>query len=88
MDPALLKIRRERAELLAAELAAETGIPASCILGRTRDPEVVPVRHRLWRMLNESGLSSKSIGAALGVDHTSVCKALRKIRRADRSEAA
>lgn len=78
MDPSLLQIRRDRARLLAEALAEETGIPSSSILGRSRDPEVVPVRHRLWRMLWDAGLSMSALGEVCGVDHTTIRAALRK----------
>ena len=78
MPPELLAIRRERAQALAEELAAETKIPVDCIMGDSHDPNVVEVRHRLWRMLHESGLSTPAIGAAVGRDHTTILAALKK----------
>lgn len=77
-DKALLKVRQERARLLAVALEQETGIPADCILGRGRDAQVVAVRHRLWRMLHESGLSFVAVGMVVGCDHTSVRHAVKK----------
>jgi hypothetical protein len=78
----LFAIRRERAELLAAKLSEETGIPVECILdSRVRDPEVVPVRHRLWKMLHETGLSKASVATVCGHNHSTVYYALSGKKR-------
>ena len=81
MSPGLLLARRERARLLAEALQAETGIPAECILGRERDPQVVTQRHRLWMMLIDSGLSQSAVAQVLGFDPTSILYAVRKNRQ-------
>ena len=78
MDPELLAIRKERAKLLAEAIAEEHALTASSILGRGRDPQVVAQRHRLWRMLWDSGLSSNAIAQICEVDHSTVLYALRK----------
>jgi chromosomal replication initiation ATPase DnaA len=80
VSPALLKVRLERVQALAASLAAETGIPAEDILGRSRERAVVAVRHRLWSALYNTGLSMPIVAELVGVDHTSVLAALRKRR--------
>lgn len=77
MDPALLEIRRERMRILADWLAEETGIPASSILGRSHDAMAVAVRHRLWRIMRDSGLSINAVSMVVGRHHTSVMYALR-----------
>ncbi|HVH46901.1 MAG TPA: helix-turn-helix domain-containing protein [Labilithrix sp.] len=68
----LTGIRRERARVLAEALSKETGIPVEGIMGRSHDPEIVPVRHRLWLMLRETGLSFPAIASAVDRDHTTV----------------
>lgn len=78
MDDAMLELRKERARLFADQVAAESGLPVSSILGRSRDPEVVAARHRLWLRLYDSGLSMLTIARLMSVDHTSVIGALRK----------
>lgn len=74
----LCSIRRERAQKLAEALSEETGVPLESILGDDRDPEVVPVRHRLWLMLRETGLSFPAIAAAVGRDHSTIWAGVRK----------
>lgn len=77
MDPALLEIRRERMRILAEWLAEETGVPASSILGRSHDAVVVAARHRLWRVMRDSGLSVNAVAIVVERHHTSVLYALR-----------
>lgn len=78
MSAELLQLRRERASALVESLAQETGIPVDCIMSRSHDPQVVAVRHRLWVMLHDSGLSIGAIGKVLGRDHTTILYGLRK----------
>ena len=78
MDADLLKIRRERARLLAEKLAEEHTLTADSILGRGRDPQLVAQRHRLWRMLWDAGMPSSAIAQVCEVNHSTVIHALRK----------
>jgi hypothetical protein len=88
MDPELLAIRKERAKLLAETLATEAGIPVGCVFGKSRDPEVVAVRHRLWAMLFDSGLSILAVATVVGVDHCSVIYVLKKVLGVEAYKAA
>ncbi len=81
MPAELLAIRKERARTLAETLAQETGVPVADILGRRRFAAVVAVRHRLWRMLRDTGMTYLDLAEVLGVDHTSVIAAVKKARR-------
>lgn len=80
MVGALEEARRERARRLAEALSEETGVPADAILGRDRDPEVVVVRHRLWRMLLDTGMSYSAIARAVGKNHATVMYGCKKAR--------
>lgn len=88
MSPELLEVRRERALLLAAELSRETGVPVRDILSRDKDPETVAVRHRLWAMLNDAGMSLSVIGAVLDRDHTTIRAGVIKARQRAQERAA
>lgn len=86
MSPELLAVRQERVRLLAATLAAETGIPVSDILGSSKEAAIVAVRHRLWSMLRETGLSLPALAAVLGRNHTTILAGIR--RHAERTGPA
>lgn len=93
MSPQLFALRKARAMWLAESLSEETGIPIADILGDTRDPGVVAVRHRLWTILYDSGLSYPTIGRLLGRDHTTIRAGIRKtfaqqVERAERAKGA
>lgn len=88
MDAVLLRIRRERAEHLAAALEAETGLPAGLLLGRSRDRAVTTLRRRLWTMLFDSGLSISQVAQVVERDHSSVIQALRKHMGAEQYASA
>jgi chromosomal replication initiation ATPase DnaA len=83
MSPALLAIRKERARLLAEMIGEEMGLPPEDILGVGRDRVVIAARHRLWRMLIDSGLSLNVVAEVVNCHHTTIHYAMRKLRRAD-----
>jgi chromosomal replication initiation ATPase DnaA len=52
--------------------AAETGIPRSVILGRSRHPAAAYARHVACWVACERGLSYSEVGRLLGRDHSTV----------------
>lgn len=58
----------------------KTGIYGDEIIGRSRSKAIVSARHMLMLELNEAGLSQSNIGRLLGLDHTTVCIAIRNYR--------
>lgn len=69
----------------AEALAAELGVDASDLLGKSR--LTARARHRLWLRLAEQGWSNRRIAMVCGVDTTTVLQALRMLRRREASHA-
>lgn len=71
---------RERARLLAGELAAaaDINLTADDVLGRGRRAEIVAARHQVFVELWRGGLSIAGVARVLGLDHTSVMYGMRK----------
>lgn len=88
MSPALLHVRREMAIALARSLSKETGIPVDDILGRSKDAVVLEVRHRLWSMLIDKGLSSVAVGKVVERNHATILHGVRLHRERSRARLA
>lgn len=78
MSPELFELRRSVAFDLAESLARETRIHVRDIVSHDRDPRVVAVRHRLWAILYDSGMSLPTIGKIFGFDHTTILAGVRQ----------
>lgn len=61
--------------------AQKLGIPAELALSRDRSAEVVRARDRGILRAHLSGHTVSDIGRALGRDHTTICHALKRMRR-------
>lgn len=85
---ALVEHRREQARVMLEAIAAEHGMPASPVSGRSRDAEVVRARHAWWVALRSLGWSYQAIGAVVGVDHTTVLVAVRRVEPTRRARVA
>ena len=62
----------------AADLAKGTPFEPHELLGRSRWPSLMRLRHQLWRRLRELGWSYPRVGRACAVDHSTVHAALKK----------
>jgi hypothetical protein len=73
-------MKHSRITQYAEKVAAAYHQDAAAILGESRSQNVVRVRWMLWAILQDAGMSVKSIGEALGTDHSTILSAIRKLR--------
>jgi hypothetical protein len=69
-----------RLKLLILPVLEEADMPWSLAMGGARTLRIKTVRWRIWRVLNDAGLSPTAIGQATGHDHTSVVHAMKKLK--------
>jgi hypothetical protein len=70
--------RVDPVDVIVATVADETGVPRDQIRSRSRLGSASRARHEVWRRLREVGWSYPAIGAAFGVDHTSVMYGVKR----------
>lgn len=68
---------KRRVREVVGAVCAEVGLPASAIYGKSRVRNVVMARRLVCYILRRDGMSLPAIGAAIGLDHTSVLHAVR-----------
>lgn len=66
-----------RVREVVGAVCAEVGLPVSAIYGKSRVRNIAMARRLVCYILRREGMSLPQIGAALGLDHTSVLHAVR-----------
>lgn len=69
------------------EVAEHTDVSASLILSHRRTKRIVKARHLAIMMAHDEGLSISTISRAMGLDHSSVCYAIKKFRKENHLES-
>lgn len=72
---------------LACEAAKDGGVTADDVLGDDRRASKVRARHDFWARLRALRYSYPEIAEAIGVDHSTVQQALKKLRARGDSSA-
>lgn len=72
---------RRRAESIVNRLSLKYGIPVIEIMSRTRQEAAVRMRQIAWYMLHKIyNMSSTTIGAIFGRDHTTILHGINAVR--------
>lgn len=75
----LLNRQKRLMARIVHECAAESGVPAQDIMGRSQKAKVAHARHVAMFLIHRKGHSLSEIGRFFGRDHTTVMAAVRKV---------